>query len=203
MKEVVLAHSLLILEGSLSPQITCIPSLEEALVAIKEHELANSLKFSVHSVTKDFGVTDFTKNVHKVYWSDGIVAFSGVPFFLVGCKVLDCQFGRDRNVGIKQRNKLNKASLHYLGCSSKTRREQSSKKCNCSAQVQIKEIIQFPEYKVFTDTTQNRRKMSSKLRDALKKYACDVKVNRQFIVIIPNVGTHRGHSPPKDVAKIL
>ena len=36
-------------------------------------------------------------------WSDGAISFSGVPFVIIGSKTLDCHFGKDRNLRIKQR----------------------------------------------------------------------------------------------------
>lgn len=43
---------------------------------------------------------------HKIMWSDGAIGFSGVPFVIVGSKTLDCHFGKDRNLRIKQRKMI-------------------------------------------------------------------------------------------------
>ena len=50
---------------------------------------------------------DFRKKRHKIYWSDEYLPFTGVPFVLVGTKILDCHHGKDRNVKLKERNKKN------------------------------------------------------------------------------------------------
>ena len=50
---------------------------------------------------------DFRKKRHEIYWSDEYLPFTGVPFVLVGTKILDCHHGKDRNVKLKERNKKN------------------------------------------------------------------------------------------------
>ena len=37
--------------------------------------------------------------------ADEYLPFTGVPFVLVGTKILDCHHGKDRNVRLKERNK--------------------------------------------------------------------------------------------------
>ena len=48
---------------------------------------------------------DFHKKRHKIYWSDEYLPFTGVPFVLTGTKILDCHYGKDRKVRLKERNK--------------------------------------------------------------------------------------------------
>ena len=48
---------------------------------------------------------DFRKKRHKIYWSNGYLPFTGVPFVLVGTKILDCHHRKDRNVRLKEHNK--------------------------------------------------------------------------------------------------
>ena len=50
---------------------------------------------------------DFHKKRHKIYWSDEYLPSAGVPFVLVGTKILDCHHGKDRNVMLKERKKKN------------------------------------------------------------------------------------------------
>ncbi|XP_065662515.1 uncharacterized protein LOC136085137 [Hydra vulgaris] len=43
---------------------------------------------------------------HKIRWEDDSVSFNGVPFMIVGSKVLDCMHGRDRKVSFKEEYKM-------------------------------------------------------------------------------------------------
>ena len=36
-------------------------------------------------------------------WNDDYIPFSGVPFFVLGEKLLECHHGKDRNVGAKRK----------------------------------------------------------------------------------------------------
>ena len=40
---------------------------------------------------------------HKVLWKDQHIKFSGVPYFVLGEKLLECQHGKDRNLGAKRK----------------------------------------------------------------------------------------------------
>ena len=42
-------------EATVPPEISSTLSFQEALETLKEHELKNTVRFSVHSLTKDFG----------------------------------------------------------------------------------------------------------------------------------------------------
>ena len=55
-------------------------------------------------------VVDFRKKKHYVYWSDDHIAYTGVPFMMLGTKVLDCHHGKDRNIKLKELNKRKKES---------------------------------------------------------------------------------------------
>ena len=51
---------------------------------------------------------------HKVLWKDQHIKFSGVPYFVLGEKLLECQHGKDRNLGAKrkyQEKRVNKLCL--------------------------------------------------------------------------------------------
>ena len=37
---------------------------------------------------------------HKVLWKDQHIKFSGVPYFVPGEKLLECQHGKDRNLEV-------------------------------------------------------------------------------------------------------
>ena len=43
-----------------------------------------------------------------VYWSDDHIEYIGVPFMILGTKVLDCHHGKDRYIKLKELNKKTK-----------------------------------------------------------------------------------------------
>ena len=47
--------------------------------------------------------TDPSAKPHRVLWKDDYIPFSGVPFFVLGEKLLECHHGKDRNVGAKRK----------------------------------------------------------------------------------------------------
>ena len=56
-------------------------------------------------------VVDFRRKRHYVYWSDDHIAYTGVPFMMLGTKVLDCHHGKDRSSKLKELNK--KGNLQF------------------------------------------------------------------------------------------
>lgn len=54
---------------------------------------------------------DYKKGSHRLYWEDPKevngtkIKFTGVPFYILGSKIFDCQHGKDRNAALKKRKK--------------------------------------------------------------------------------------------------
>lgn len=138
---------------------------------------------------------DYKKGSHRLYWEDPKevngtkIKFTGVPFYILGSKIFDCQHGKDRNAALKKRKKTAmwagvctiyyKISitgfkyfiLLYVHISKHAQTlsllfflffqdgdftfkknrflAQPSKKANCPARLKLREIIIFPDYKVF------------------------------------------------------
>ena len=42
---------------------------------------------------------------HKVMWEDQSIQFDGMPYFVLGQKIFDCQNGKDRKETWKQKRK--------------------------------------------------------------------------------------------------
>lgn len=127
---------------------------------------------------------DYRKGSNRLYWQDPKevngtkIKFTGVPFYIMGCKIFDCQRGKDRKCCPKKKAKpatwagvctiYYKISItgfkHLTLCSyfktctnltvlslcKKSRfLAQPSKKANCPARLKLREVIAFPQYKVF------------------------------------------------------
>ena len=52
---------------------------------------------------------DYKKANHRLYWEEPKevhgkkIQFTGVPFYILDCKILDCQHGKDRNAALKRK----------------------------------------------------------------------------------------------------
>ena len=54
-------------------------------------------------------VLDIYVQNQKIRWSDKGRDFNGIPFIILGTKVLDCQHGKDRKASAKMKDKEAKA----------------------------------------------------------------------------------------------
>lgn len=52
--------------------------------------------------------TDLLKTKHKVLWDEVLLENVGVPYVVLGCKMLDCQHGHDKNMARKRRQEEKK-----------------------------------------------------------------------------------------------
>ncbi|XP_065059857.1 protein PRRC1-A-like isoform X4 [Rhopilema esculentum] len=124
---------------------------------------------------------DFLKKKHKLIWNTNIIPFSGIPFYIVGKKVFECEFGMDRR-------------LKYLDDPIKGRR--STKKSQCPARVVMREIVEFPDVKIPMDTMFRRCDASKRLRRLLSA-SVDVKYCRKIYITIPAASEHKTHPVSK------
>ena len=51
---------------------------------------------------------DIFKSIHKIYWENEFIYFSGYPFIIAGQKWLDPHHDKDRNIRSKEKQKENK-----------------------------------------------------------------------------------------------
>jgi len=177
--------------AEMSKKVIIVDSLEEAMKKIKEHELENAVRFSVFCSRKGFGETDLYSRKHKVMWQDENIEFTGVPFFIVNQKTFDCQHGVDRNKAVKERKKTER-QIKSNGHSYRTISRRSIK-VECPCKVHIKEIIEFPEYKISEDTKNRRVRASKNVRTAIENKATGTAI-RKFVVTIPDASEHQFHA---------
>ena len=54
--------------------------------------------------------TDYRKGNHRLYWEEPKevtgkkIEFTGEPLYIMGCKLFDCQHGKDRNAALKRKH---------------------------------------------------------------------------------------------------
>ncbi|XP_075184917.1 uncharacterized protein LOC142256862 isoform X2 [Anomaloglossus baeobatrachus] len=180
-------------------QLKTVDSIEDAMEAIYEYEESTTTNFNVLETKKDFGNEAFmpTSKV-TVHWEGPVVndvslhEFSGVPFIIVGRKVLGCHHGRDRAVA--QKRKYAEAILQK-----ENDLMQSAQKIHCPAKIYLYHILKFPEFQI---TQQTRRQMSAaskKIRDSL---AQNSQLNHSYIILFPQLLLHEDH-PPDGEALLL
>ncbi|KAG7174184.1 putative Amyotrophic lateral sclerosis 2 chromosomal region candidate 8-containing protein 1, partial [Homarus americanus] len=70
-------------------------------------------RFVCYKVQRSFGRDDWTAENHKILWHQDeqkiktenyTPMYDGIPYILLGSKLLECQFGIDRNVYQKQKH---------------------------------------------------------------------------------------------------
>ncbi|XP_065647595.1 uncharacterized protein LOC136077063 [Hydra vulgaris] len=171
----------------------CAESYEEILALIRNYETETVSKFTCYSADKDFGNIEASVKHHKIRWEDDSVSFNGVPFMIVGSKVLDCMHGRDRKVSFKEEYKMrcNDRKVSDHSYFKNYEMIQDTKKFNCSSQIKIKEVLKFPDFKIIEDSKWKRVTSSKKIREAILKN--EAVGQKMFSVFLPSTSSHTGH----------
>ncbi|XP_057313693.1 uncharacterized protein LOC130655006 isoform X2 [Hydractinia symbiolongicarpus] len=154
-------------------------SITEVHEIIKQHEIENTLKFSIYTSCAGFGNADVFKKKHKVYWSDTHIHFFGMPYFILSTKVLDCQHGKKRR---HKQEKVGNCKRKYI----------TTKKVGCGAQIKLKEIILFPQFKIDENTKWKKNDMSRKVRLAFEGGNITNMITK-FIITLPDLSSHVNH----------
>lgn len=171
-----------------------VETINEVQEVVNRLEEATSTRFSVIKTRrKSFGCTEFNPNAIKVYWGG-----DGIPYTILNKKLLDCQHGRYRRPLPKGEQKIGQPVIMPSG----VLKYKVTKKVGCPAQIRIREILRFPEYRVLENTSW-RQKIQSK---ALKKafHSGDlVTHHRCFVVSLPKIEHHENHViEPVDVKPV-
>ncbi|XP_065639261.1 uncharacterized protein LOC136072160 isoform X2 [Hydra vulgaris] len=162
---------------------------------IKEHELLHTVHYVVsHTGNMEQKFEELLKKNHRVFFEDNDFPHIGVPFIFSAHTCLDCQQGIDRNIKAKEkyRKKKNDAAAkdHYYQNNKVIL--QDTKKFDCPAVIHIKEIVEFPEFKLTRDTTWSRNEMSKKLRIAISTQGNFI-MCRKYILVLPGVSAHKNY----------
>ncbi|XP_065670162.1 uncharacterized protein LOC136088917 isoform X2 [Hydra vulgaris] len=165
---------------------------DEVLVLIRNYETDTVSKFSCYTAAKNFGNIDSSAKHHRIRWEDDSISFNGTPFMVLGCKVLDCMHGKDRKVSFKEEYKmhLNEKKVLDHTFSKNYVMVQDTKKFNCSCQIKIKEIYQFPGFSITEDTKWRRVQSSKCFKDAKAR---NETVGKRILVFFPSENSHIGH----------
>ncbi|XP_047132481.1 calcium-responsive transcription factor-like [Hydra vulgaris] len=180
-------ETMMAVDSNLSVEKHFFATYADVCAKIKEHEMLHTL----HYVVTCSGTME---NNFEVFYKDKEFPYTGVPFIVSALTKLDCQHGKDRNIKAKaqyRQMRNNKASTdHY--CQKSRVILQDTKKFDCPAIVYIKEIVEFPEFKLLRNSLRLRNETSKKLSVSLAKSE-NVHKSRKYILLLPDISVHRNH----------
>ncbi|XP_065653455.1 uncharacterized protein LOC136080567 [Hydra vulgaris] len=162
---------------------------------IKEHEILHTVHYVVaFKKVMEKNIEDVMKKNHKVYFEHKDYPYSGIPFIFSSSSILDCQHGKDKGcvAKFKYREKKNQEATTDHSCFKKRVALQDTKKFDCPAKVSIKEIVEFPEFKLERDTSYLRRETSKKLHSALATQNKFITI-KKYILLLPGISVHKNH----------
>lgn len=192
-------------------------SLEEADQIIREHERKTKTTYALLRSTKNFGCVDVpacANDENEVRFETVGVPYCGVPFFVAGLKILQCQSYRGRGGRKKKEIKIEltgsgagvigEAGVQDAGGDDddplqtkpmvkKKKKAGRTHKVGCTATIIMKEVIYYPEFQLFEHSKNNRIAVARQLKDALKSKA-PVQKDRIIYVTVPAMSDHFGHS---------
>ncbi|XP_053641232.1 uncharacterized protein [Cherax quadricarinatus] len=192
-------------------------SLEEADQIIREHERKTKTTYALLRSTKNFGCIDVpacANDENEVRFETVGVPYCGVPFFVAGLKILQCQSYRGRGGRKKKEIKIELTGsgagvigeagvgdaggdeedpLETKPMVKKKKKAGRAHKVGCTATIIMKEVIYYPEFQLFEHSKNNRIAVARQLKDALKSKA-PVQKDRIIYVTVPAMSDHFGHS---------
>ncbi|XP_045107844.1 uncharacterized protein LOC123502704 isoform X2 [Portunus trituberculatus] len=193
-------------------------SLEEADQIIREHERKTKTTYALLRSTKNFGCVDVpacANDENEVRFETVGVPYCGVPFFVAGLKILQCQSYRVRGGRKKKEIKIELTgsgagvigeagvgdaggeedgdSLQPKPMVKKKKKAGRTHKVSCTATIIMKEVIYYPEFQLFEHSKNNRIAVARQLKDALKSKA-PVQKDRIIYVTVPAMSDHFGHT---------
>ncbi|XP_042879633.1 uncharacterized protein LOC122258024 [Penaeus japonicus] len=183
---------------------TCgyVDSVEKANETVKRYQERTSSKFICYKVQRSFGRNEWCLDNHKILWhqeeqkvklENNFLGSDGIPYVLIGSKILECQFGIDRNLYQKKRHQeRRKVELLKI----KDRRHPISKKVNCPAKIILKDVIKFPSFKAEKNTAHAKKLKALLLRLALKESRAEGE--RRIYIQLPEETDHCNHEKGAD-----
>ncbi|XP_045201787.1 uncharacterized protein LOC123555183 [Mercenaria mercenaria] len=151
-------------------------NVQDAYENLRQHELQTNSRYASSKVTKDFGKIGL-ETAKKVFWEDpsevlhGRINFSGTPFVILGRKIFDCQFGKNRKEKRKLQKDLERRDEDHRYTKGKKFLMQDSKKIGCPARCVFREICRFPTFTAICMIKVNLRKRFQKLKDSSSIYS--------------------------------
>nr|XP_009857571.1 uncharacterized protein LOC100177403 [Ciona intestinalis] len=181
----------------ISPNFGYCESLGEADEIIRNYQEKTLTKFCVCKSGKNFGQKDWQKSSHFISFESERgnirIPFDGIPFMVIGTKVLQCQHGKDSHKKSKERYKQMKERGEYPPSKKQRTLTNPTKKKDCPATIHLREVVTFPEFQMLKDTARYRRKISCDIRTLLKNDPSKIQMERRIYILLPFINEHRFH----------
>ncbi|XP_065657884.1 uncharacterized protein LOC136082459 isoform X2 [Hydra vulgaris] len=174
-------------------------SVKEANQCLHNYEIDNTVRFAAFSTPKDFGSTDIFSHKHKVLWETS-PEFFNTPYVVLSSKRFDCHHGVDRNSNAKQKyidaKENQKKFDHWY------RGEyviiQDTKKFECPAKVNIKEIVYFTSLKSELLSQKIDHRLSTKISEFVKQGVSNVCEMKRLLKIMVSDMFGKKDLPPSN-----
>lgn len=160
-----------------------VKDLKTAEELVEEYASDTDSKFCVWNSPKNFGATEISsKTPRKI-----LINPKNYPYIVLCMKRMDCEYGRDRHKHDKLQ-KLEKSPGYKDG-------KCPSKKTNCGAVINLREVVVFPELKIKRGTHWERRLVSTKIRSWLVEQSPseNMKLDRYIHISLPKMQDHTNH----------
>nr|XP_039273182.1 uncharacterized protein LOC120347326 isoform X2 [Styela clava] len=186
--------------------IRYVSNLETADDIVRQYEEHTTSKFVISKQNKNFGKEVGPIHLNsRILWEDIANAkaagyrlqFDGIPFMVVGHKILDCHHGSDRHVAAKAKYKAQREA-DEIQCKKRKMVARDSKKVGCTARIRMREILKFPDHKIAEDSRTNRLQSSKQLKKDIAEKEKIVEYERRIYIELPDETDHCNHSIGED-----
>ncbi|XP_053405313.1 uncharacterized protein LOC123553026 [Mercenaria mercenaria] len=169
--------------------------IKEAEETIRQLEMRTHYKYSIVK-SDNFKLLDGPFAHYKIFWEENScdaspIIFDGVPFVIVGKQRRECFHGPDRNLSKKIKRRNRKKADHPYG--EKGRKlVQPTHKRNCPAFIMLRYIIKFPEYRIHSNSSYQRKRQGQQLKTDLQNSA-SVEHQHRVYFSLPEDSEHKNH----------
>ncbi|XP_052227276.1 uncharacterized protein LOC127842016 isoform X2 [Dreissena polymorpha] len=176
--------------------IAAYPTQAEAFAALKKHEIDTTTRFVTGQATKNFGKLEQLDktSIHKIFWDYDI------PYVSCGRKVLFCHHGKDYHRKKKERRRKGDEADHSSYIKPQLtpvtpvtpQRVVQSKKLDCPAKVEVKEVFVFFDLKTDEDPSKHKKNKNSLI--LRERIASGIHGGtKRFILTLPRLEDHKNH----------
>lgn len=193
----------------LTSNVSYVYNIEDADEVVRRFEELNTSKYVTSKQRKNFGKGVGPIHLNsRILWEDIAntkaagyrLQFDGVPFMVVGHKILDCHHGVDRHIAAKEKYKT-KRQTNEIQCKRRKMIVRETKKVGCAAKIRMREILKFPDHMIVEDARANRLKSSKQLKKDIADSTKHVSFERRIYIELPNQSDHCNHSTGEDGAQ--
>ncbi|XP_069811949.1 calcium-responsive transcription factor-like [Dendropsophus ebraccatus] len=184
-------------------------TLQSAMQAVSDYEENTISNFVVLEKKKNFGNEACPVNsAFKIHWygpvvnNISIVDFTGVPYTIVGRKVLNCHLGKDLATSQKSRYAEKQAITQTEDHHFVRHRQlyQCTKKMDCAAKIYIYHFLTFPDFQIKKNSEWHRKNASKKLKNCVQKE--NAKGVHSYVVLFPKISDHSNHPITGEAANL-